>query len=523
MKKTLTLLIYFLFITQSFAQNLKLDNILNIQLKNTGEILSEEKNVIGYFFFYLVDSKDKVNNTYILKVTDENLREINSLDLIKPRATALVEANYNGNAFIFSFYDPKMKMNELVTYDKSLKQLGAISNSVEDHGPAQSIYNYQSKGNSLGYTFLYPVANTGFLNYGYIKNNKTKYIIDRYSNDLKLMWSVQCPDIVTDVYDEAQEAFQTRTTVVSLISRRKEYYSYEGTFNLLINDLATGKELENIAIKDDQYILAPAKINYLEASNEILVFGEYFKGKIEKGKTITTSTGYFSQLLDMKGNVIKKAYYEWEKDLAKLVSYDDKKEVKEGKKEKPTTFYKTYDLYTHNMIKTSDGDFIIIGEQYSYRAGPSSPGSKNISTFFYTKDIFALTLNSALEIKSTDLFDKRRSEHSTTGDITRHGRFLPIIAITSNWFDYGFTQLSKDKKTFSIAYTDYVKEKGEKGKIVLGVITYTPEKTFVTDKTDLNRTSSNYIVRKGKSGYIFVGEYFKEEKYIDYRLEKINY
>ena len=68
-----------------------------------------------------------------------------------------------------------------------------------------------------------------------------------------------------------------------------------------------------------------------------------------------------------------------------------------------------------------------------------------------------------------------------------------------------------------------VREKGEKGKNILGSIIYTPEKVFTVDQLPLTRKSSTYFVYRAKEGYVLVSEYFPKEKRIDSRLEKLNY
>jgi hypothetical protein len=57
----------------------------------------------------------------------------------------------------------------------------------------------------------------------------------------------------------------------------------------------------------------------------------------------------------------------------------------------------------------------------------------------------------------------------------------------------------------------------------LGAIVYTPEKVFSVDKMPLNRKSTEYYVYRAKEGYVLITEYFRKEKRIDTRLEKINF
>lgn len=102
-------------------------------------------------------------------------------------------------------------------------------------------------------------------------------------------------------------------------------------------------------------------------------------------------------------------------------------------------------------------------------------------------------------------------------------KMLSYIAKAFGGFDYVFNQTSPDKSTFVITYINYDREKGEKGKNILGSIIYTPEKVFTVDQLPLTRKSSIYFVYRAKEGYVLVSEYFPKEKRIDSRLEKLNY
>ncbi|HEY8400983.1 MAG TPA: DUF6770 family protein, partial [Cytophagaceae bacterium] len=80
MKKLITAIV-FLITFQALGQNLKLDNVLKVKLRNMGTISTEDDQIKGYYYFYDVEKADKKNNNYMLKISDENLREINSITI----------------------------------------------------------------------------------------------------------------------------------------------------------------------------------------------------------------------------------------------------------------------------------------------------------------------------------------------------------------------------------------------------------------------------------------------------------
>jgi hypothetical protein len=102
-------------------------------------------------------------------------------------------------------------------------------------------------------------------------------------------------------------------------------------------------------------------------------------------------------------------------------------------------------------------------------------------------------------------------------------RMLSYYAKAVGGFDYAFTQSTTDRSTFFISFVNYNREGGGRGKNTLGTIVYTPEKTFIVDKLVMNRSSTDYYVYRAKEGYVMVTEYFKKEKRVETRLEKVNY
>jgi hypothetical protein len=127
-------------------------------------------------------------------------------------------------------------------------------------------------------------------------------------------------------------------------------------------------------------------------------------------------------------------------------------------------------------------------------------------------------------IQKLHVFEKDKNSITfPAGFMIMSSKMLSYVAKSYNAFDYQFTQTSADKNTFVVTYVNYDREKGEKSKNVVTSIIYTPEKTFSVDKLPLNRKSTEYFVYPGKEGYVLVNEYYKKDKRIESRLEKLNY
>ncbi len=85
-------------------------------------------------------------------------------------------------------------------------------------------------------------------------------------------------------------------------------------------------------------------------------------------------------------------------------------------------------------------------------------------------------------------------------------------------FDYVFTQIDKTRNSFSVGYTDYVKDKDYKG-LTFNAISYNSG-MLSTDKINLRTEAGGMRIFAGKPGSVMILEYFKKEKKLDMRLEK---
>jgi hypothetical protein len=86
-------------------------------------------------------------------------------------------------------------------------------------------------------------------------------------------------------------------------------------------------------------------------------------------------------------------------------------------------------------------------------------------------------------------------------------------------FDYEFTTAEADNSTFSVCYSDWIRSSDYKGQ-TFNSIRYNGEK-FVTDKIELKSKASRMKVFPAKTGSVMIVEYFKKEKKLEFRIEKL--
>lgn len=482
------------------AQTLSKTNVTSVKVRNAGEIFQNGV-VKGYYNFYNLEKQDRKNNNYLLSVTDENLREINSVNIVRPTSYVLVEGVFNGESFGFMFYDLREKSLELISYDRTLKETGKVTKKLTNKF-ANAPYAYMAQGHDLMQAYFISVPGKGFVYYGIKDDSKSEYEIEFYNHAMKKVWTSYAAKDKFD-FENAAEAFQDDQYLGSLIAKRTGMMSTDADFQLLVQNISDGKPLFSLPLETPKFKLALAEIFFNKEAQQFTLFGEYFNK--EDNVIKSQSQGFITVIVDMKGKIISEKINSWKGDINKLVANGDKEKFEDT------------NILFHEFIRTADGEIFAVGEQYK-KGG--TPLSLKLNVF----NLVIFQFDASFSVKKVHVFPKDKNSVSLpSGMIISSSKLLSYIAKAYGGFDFVFSQSSPDKNTFIVTYINYDREKGEKGKNVLGSIVYTPEKVFTVDKLPLNRKSSTYFVYRAKEGYVLVNEYFEKDKRVDTRLEKINY
>lgn len=513
------------------AQTLSKTGVVGVRLRSTGTVFQEGQ-VKGYYFFYNLEKQDRKNNNYQLSLYDENLRQINEVNVVRPRTYVLIDAVFNGTAFGFLFYDGKNKEVELIGYDKTLKQTGSMKRKISDR-VTLAAYNAMLQGNDPAQAYLVAVQDKGFIYYGLQEAKsatKSQFDIQFYNNNIQKVWSKAAGADAMSI-ELGGEAFQDDQYVGSIITKKKNGTTKDIEFDLLVQNMNDGKDLFRIPMVTPKYSVSLADVYYDKEKQNFIVFGECYDRGAKELKS--QSLGFITLMIDSNGRIVSEKVNTWQNEISKVTPVNEK-----GKFEGSNT-----NILFHDIIRTNDGHIFAVGEQYKTAASAAGIASQLLTVAaaasgggggYYGSSASAIQLNiynmvifefdQDYNIKKVHMFEKDKNVvNLPSGAGYMSSKLLSYYAKAIGGFDYTFSQVSKDKSTFVVNYINYDREKGEKSKNVLGSIVYTPEKTFTVDKLVLNRKSSNYFVHRGKEGYILVTEYFKKEKRLDSRLEKINY
>lgn len=505
--KTKFLLLLILLSAASFCQISKIDGVSTFLLKNSGAILDKNKDVDGYYFYYVVDKLKKGDNEFAIQIMDKNLNEVAKKTYVDNKNTSLKKSAFNNQALMFAMVNYSDKKVELLVYDRQANQKDKITIPFE-----QKEINYMGfidQRNGGNFDFLYPVENKGFIFNKVEDNKKIGYSLKYYPTDGGTAWEFnsdkESKEIVfinpIEVNDKILVAIES--ALPGALSRKL-------TLRTKIIDIATGKLIFEI---ENSRAVKPRMINnaFIEGENIILV-GEYYND----GDNVTTdkSLGLFTQVLDKGGNTIKESFISWKDDVTKI-----------AKTSKSLIDDKGY-VFFHKILKTKSGDYYGIGEYYKKTASGSGIGMAVLTkgqasaTQITISDAVVFKFNSEFKLMSIKDFSKTKSRAPSLSDFASPQ--LNALALKSyGTFDYEYTQIDNANDRFYACFVDYEKIEGSSNKKAFKTIIY-DEGNLSEDKIYLKDGNKEFKVMPAKVGNVMLLEYDKKEKTINVHLEKLN-
>ena len=230
------------------AQTKTIENVLRVQLRNTGQII-KDNTVSGYYMFYQVDKVDRHNNSYLLSILDENLNEIASETLVQSKYLSLREATYDNESIMLKFFDFKKKLILFYTYDKNAKL--KASKTI----PLSKLDYYLDAGagkEEIKNTFLFSSPQKGFFNYSRLDNKHWGYDINHFNSDGNSVWSYKS-DPKAKENESAIFLATGKTTLLNSITKRPKINSTDEENYVLGLDIETGAKLFEKKLEDNNF------------------------------------------------------------------------------------------------------------------------------------------------------------------------------------------------------------------------------------------------------------------------------
>jgi hypothetical protein len=514
-------LMFFLFLNGlseelSAQAKLSVDKVYSAYLRNSGTI-SAQGQIRGYFFLYQSDKIDRHTNEYTLQILDENLNKVRSIKFEDSKKLNLLESAYDGSSLSFLFKNEDTKTLDMKIYDLDGKLKYTYSRQFDkktddlmkryetlhtDEGTNKNVFDLKEQG----YVSVLPMRD----------GNQRTYEVDFYSSRNKKQWTY------VPVDDEEKYAFaeylgSTDSLIVLEVQKKSKAFSGKPSAHLIGLNFITRKKVFDIDDANEEYKMVPGSISPL-SDGKMLVMGSFYDKDQNIGKDFSRGLAVYE--MSTSGKVLSKVYNTWAGDFARYLPANSKGKIDD-------VGY----LYIHKLIRTPDDRLIVVGEGYKRQANAGGIALTALGalggvhtnagvTRIVVTDLVIMEFNSQYKVTGATIYEKTHNtaEASAMSDYNSQHAIANYLKMTGA-FDYEFTTGEADNSNFSICYSDYVRSSEYKGQ-TFNAIRYNGSK-FTTDKIQLKSKASLLRVFPAKAGSVMILEYFKKDKRLDFRLEKL--
>jgi len=491
---------------------LSIDKVYSAYLRNSGTI-SAKGAIKGYFFLYQSDKIDRHTNEYTLQILDENLNKVRSIKFEDSKKLSLLESAYNGNTLSFLFKNEDNKTLDMKIYDLEGKLKYTYSRAFDkktDDLMKQYMTLHSDEGMNKN---VFDLGEQGFVSVLPMRDGKQRtYEVDYYSSETKKQWTY-VPNDDEEKYAFAEYLGSTDSLIILEVMKKNKVMSTKASAHLIAINFVTKKKAWDIDNSTEDVTLLPSSVVSLE-TGKIMVMGPYF----EKDQNIMKdfSRGLAVYEITTAGKITSKVYNTWAGDFAKYLPTNSKGKIDN------IGF-----LYIHKLMKTPDNKLFIVGEGYKRQVsagGIALMALSGSSAFGATKivitDMVIMEFNSKYKVVGATIYDKTNNTalaNAASDFNSQHviAAYLKMIGA----FDYEFTTGEPDNSSFAVCYSDYERSSEYKGQ-TFNSIRYNGKK-FTTDKIPLKSKASSLKVFPAKAGSVMILEYFKKDKRLDFRLEKL--
>jgi len=496
-----------------YAQaKLSIDKVYSAYLRNSGTI-SAQGQIKGYFFLYQSDKIDKHTNEYTLQILDENLNKVRSIKFEDSKKLNLLESAFNGNSISFLFKNEDNKTLDMKIYDLDGKLKYTYSRGY-DKKTDDLMKQYETLHTDEGMNKnVFDMGEQGFVSVMPMREGKQRtYEVDYYSSQTKKQWTY----VPTD--DEERYAFAeylgcTDSLIILEVMKKNRALSGNVTSHLVGINVVTKKKQFDLDYAGENYKMMPSYVAPLEGSPNVLVIGPYFDKDDNIGKDFSKGLAVYE--MTTSGKVVNKVYNTWAGDFGRYLATNRKGKIDE-------VGY----LYIHKVIRTPDHKLFIVGEGYKRQANAAgiamsvlAGGNVGVTKIVVT-DMVMMEFNDKYKVTGATIYDKTNNTAmaGVASDYnSQHvlANYLKMIGA----FDYEFTTGEADNSAFAVCYSDYERSHEYHGQ-TFNAIRYNGSK-FTTDKIQLKSKASTLRVFPAKAGSVMILEYFKKDKRLDFRLEKL--
>lgn len=499
-------------------EKLQIENVRKTTLRNSGEIMDGEE-LKGYFSFFVSDKVSKSENEYSLQILDKNLAKIKEIKFEDDKNIQVLESSYNGNAIMFLFYNKKEKTLEYRAYDFNGKQKMSYVKDLDKKSQSLLEDTYGTKSDEGQNEALFSVGNEGFVTVYPVKEKKYfSYEVNFFFSNKRKTWTYEAAEDQEDKFAQAVYLGATDSLVLFEVIKQKSLMFSGGPHAWLLGiNIHNGKKAFEVSTEEDDQKLLPMNIAPIRGSRNFLILGPYFSPNDNVVKDASKGIGAWT--INNQGKVSAKQYNSWADDIGKVLPTNNRGKVDN------VGF-----VYFHKILQMSDGTYFAVGEGYKKAVSAlgvasqllSRNGGRGTSMLkLVITEMLTFRFDESFKLTDARIYEKNNNTMELPGGyevVSPH--VLALMAKSFGGFDYSFTLTDNEHTKLNIGYLDYIRSGEDKG-LQFKSISYSNGQ-ITEDKISLRSKAKWTQVFPAKPGFVTILEYFKKEKRLEYRLEKIN-
>jgi len=496
-------------------------NVLNLKsAKQSGEIVESNK-LVGYYIFYFKEKADKKTSTYEIELFDDNYNSLKNFEITRPKNANLLEMVFNGEVFMLHFYDQKTGY-EFVTYDRTGKQLGSTKIAVDNISRWELQRAAANLSANTENVTLYPTGSTGFIRQTFTKNKKLGYEIVAYNNEAEEVWSYGSSETSTLVETAELNDVNEELLAVTVYKKKNNMTREMDLFCLLLNT-KSGKLIAEVEMGNETAGRQSLMKAFVDGKTQkIVLMGEFYKPGDDMLKD--KSLGLYMRELSLEGKDLSMTQYKWKGDIDKFknenLDEEDKKDAN-----------KPYYMFFHNVIRSENGHLFLIGEQFKKQVSGMGVASAALgggaSAFeILIANMVVIEFDEKNKMVDFDLIQKKKTPVLLEAGMGTWGTtYLGYYLNALGAFDYAFTSSDRAADKYNIVYVDANRREDKesaKSDVMIGVINIDGGKK-TEERIPINTKARFWWIQPAKPGFIAVGEYYRKDKKIEFRMEPLTY
>src|SRR6266496_2106641 len=163
MIKSFFTVVLFLLVFYANAQNMTIENVHRMTLRNA-DAIKEGSDVKGYYFFYISDRIDKKTNQYTLRIADNTLKVLKDIKFEDSKHVRVLESSFNGTDLIFLFYNDDENTFEYQVYGADGNKKFSYNRQLTKKEERYLEQTYLAMDDEEEtYKGLYPIDDLGFI------------------------------------------------------------------------------------------------------------------------------------------------------------------------------------------------------------------------------------------------------------------------------------------------------------------------------------------------------------------------